>query len=104
MTEKTTTTIDLNSLEVTRSYLSGMQFTREAIRKYKCSIKVKGNPFFDETVYLEVVTKKKGGYYGQWGEGKFHYYFDGGKGDYGSLIDALKSKYNIINDNPELLK
>lgn len=103
MSDKKMKSIDLNKCEIERDYLGGMTFSNESIRQFKYSIKIKDNPFFEEVIYLEVITKKKGGYYGQWGEGKLHFCYEGSKNNYNSLIDALKSKYNLINDNPELL-
>ena len=86
--------LDQSKIKYQREYISGMKFSREAIRKFKYTVTIDGNQFFKDTFYSEVLTKKVKG--GEWGKGDVSYYFNNDTKMHDTILELLKSKYELL--------
>ena len=65
--------MDLN-MKISKEYISGMTFEKEAIRKHKYTCKSEDAELNGLSFFSETVTEKKG--FMDWGEGKTEYYLE----------------------------
>lgn len=82
-----------SDLKVKSEYISGIKFSREAIRKYKYTITSETSDFFQDIIYAEVHTKKVKG--GEWGKGDVIYYYNDNKEEFKDIKEALRFKYEL---------
>lgn len=85
--------LEIDKLKVNTDYLGGFHSEKSASRKYIYTITNDDDKDFKEIVYGELHTPKRKN--GSWGEGKMTYYFDSKSPMFDTMIDLLKSKYEL---------
>jgi len=89
--------IDLSRIQCKKKYISGINYGHGAERNYQLTFTLKDTPLFSLKAYMNVYTKKSSR--SGWDKGKATYFwsFDDKK-DYPTIIDLLKSKFEVFGE------
>lgn len=89
-------TIDATKIQIQRQYVFGMTLEKEAIRRHKYTVTLKGNELFKDEFYSETHTPRTPEF--DWGKGETVFFWDNkDKQTYKSVLEVLQSKYQVIN-------